>query len=319
MNLHGLRKLASKFDIVHGQDTSSFPLIYFSKRIDPELPWVVTAHDGFISELQFAIRSLGRGGAIGDFLRYVVGFPAWDAILRGDLRYADVIVPVSDNLSNEIMGFYRIDPRRIVTIPIGVDIEHLESLARFSSPPVASNKVKLFWAGRMSWRKGIIHLMHSLSHLIHEIGFNDFELQMFGRGPLESKVRVLVAALNLNSNVRLRGFVKYEELIASMATSDIVCFPSLYEACPVGLVEAMVLGRPTVAFDRPYSRELIGMEGVLARGISDYAEVLHDLCTDSGLRQKLGKRLKVRAQGNFDIRLIAGNYLKLYQETLASK
>jgi len=317
MSLNGLRKLVSESDIVHGQDSSSFPLIYLCKKVNPDLPWVVTVHDGPVAELRYVLSSIGRGGTLRDFLRYGVGFPGWDATLRGDAKYADALVPVSDSLAAEIRSHYRIEPGKLQTIHTGVDIEHLENIARNSSTSFTSDKVRLFWAGRLSWRKGIIHLLNSLSYLVHEIRFRGFELQIFGRGPLEGKVKELVSALNLNDNVRLRGFVKYEELIASMATSDVVCFPSLYEACPVGLIEAMALEKPVVAFDRPFSRELIGDNLPLAKGITDYAENLRNLCTSAELREKLGKRVKAQALEKFEIRQIAKSYLELYRNILA--
>lgn len=132
-------------------------------------------------------------------------------------------------------------------------------------------------------------------------------------------MRELVSRFNLNDNIRLRGFVEYEELIASMANSDIVCFPCLYEACPVGMIEAMSLGKPILAFRTAFSRELLGDDCKLplATCIHDYARCLHLLCTSEGLRNDCQAYLQARARDRFDIRAIAGRYRDLYKRVLS--
>ena len=259
MNTHTFKEILSDAEIVHGQDFSAFPTIHSSKKTNPRLPWVVTLHSGPVSELHCVLGSIGRGGSIGDMIRYGAGFPAWDLAMRGDIRLADVLVPVSESLSMELRSCYAMETRKVSVIHTGVDTRGLHETARNGhSNWMTSRKVKMFWAGRLVWRKGIVQLINSLEYLAQRIGFRDFELQIFGRGPLEHGARRLILRSNLKDNVILRGFVEYKELIASMASSDIVCFPSLYEACPVTMIEAMALGKPVAAFDKSFSRELLG-------------------------------------------------------------
>jgi glycosyltransferase involved in cell wall biosynthesis len=315
MNFSALRRLFAGFDLIHGQDCNSFPLIYFSKKDHRDLPWVVTFHTGVVSEFYSALQSFGRGGFLSEFLRNGVGFPAWDVLVRGEVRFADAIVPVSENLSVEMEKCYGVDERRLFPIVSGVDIERLESIAQSVCNCHESERVRLFWGGRLIWRKGILHLLNALSHLIHVVGFRDFELQVFGSGPLERRVRELVSELGLSGNVRIRGFVKYEELIANMALSDVVCFPSLYEACPSGMMEAISLGKPVLAFRTVFARELLGQSYPLqlATSTDDYARCLHLLCSSENLRHECELYLRTRGRRHFDIRVTAEKYSNLYR------
>ena len=317
MNLGTLGRLIERFDIVQAQDSSAFPLLYLAKKKHPHIPWVVTIHSGPVSELYYALASLKDGGSLIEFARYGIGFPSWDVILRADIKFADEVVPVSHNLFLEIQKRYGLDSERASIIHTGIDVEKVMKMARTSVSGNTSNKVMLFWAGRFSWRKGIVHLLNSLEYLAHDIGFTNFEIQLFGRGPLERKVRELTSHLKLTENIRFRGFVRYEEVISAMASSDIVCFPSLYEACPVGMIEAMALGKPLVVFDRPFSREMLGeIELGPAEDIRGYAKALYSLCNSDELRKQVGASLRARAR-QFDIKTIAENYVRVYQKILA--
>jgi len=319
-NLSAARELFSKCDIIHGQDAESFPMIAYCKRTRPKLPWVVTIHANPLLESYYALRSMiALEGSLSEFLAHVVGFPFWDFPLRGDARYADAIVPVSESLSMEIQKYYRINPRKMFTIPTGVNIAHLEEIARTARLHcVGDDTVKIFYAGRLYWRKGIVHLLKSLAYLVNKFQFSDFQLQVFGRGPLEQKIRELVSRLDLSDNVTIKGFVPYRQLITSMAASDIVCFPSIYEACPLGMIEAMILERPLVVFDKPFSRELLGhnSELPLATSTEDYSRCLYSLCTSKDLRKKIGTHLGAGAREKFDINAVAARYLKLYKNLL---
>lgn len=320
MNLNTISELVSSFDVIHGQDCATFPIISYCKKKNASPPWVVTLHTNPASELYYALKSAtSLEGSLKDFASYVLGFPLWHVSVRGHTRLADMLVAVSRSLAEEILGCYKIEQKKLSTVYTGVDISCLDEIARSISPRQSdSNRVKIFYGGRLYWRKGILHLLRSLVHLTRKFGFRDFQLHVFGRGPLKSKIRELISDFNLSDNVRLQGFVGYQELIGVMATSDIVCVPSLYEACPVGMIEAMALGKPVVAFNRPFSRELLGgaLSHMLATNVEDYAKCLYGLCTSENLRKESGGSLRIRALKTFDIRIIASTYQKLYRELM---
>jgi glycosyltransferase involved in cell wall biosynthesis len=178
------------------------------------------------------------------------------------------------------------------------------------------DKIRLFYGGRLYYGKGILELLKSMDYLTRKLGFESYQLEVFGRGPLERKVRESTLSSNLARNVKLRGFVERRELMASMATSDIVCIPSKYEVCPLTMMEAMALGKPVVTFDRAFSRELLGgdPELPLAKSVEDYAKNLYALCTSEDLRKKIGNRMQSQAREKFDIKTTARNYSKIYSD-----
>ncbi|MBM3853600.1 MAG: glycosyltransferase family 4 protein [Verrucomicrobia bacterium] len=57
-------------------------------------------------------------------------------------------------------------------------------------------------------------------------------------------------------NVRNLGVLNEEELVQAYGECDALFFPSLVESYGLPLVEAMTIGRPIIAVDRPYARAL---------------------------------------------------------------
>jgi len=323
MNLSTLRDMASDFDVVHGQDPSAFPLISFCKTSHASPPWVVTLHSGApFSELHSLMDSAKAGQlSFREFIAYVAGYPLWDSSIRAHVKHADRLVAVSKSLMEEIRTDYSVGRTPFTCIHTGIEIDKLESLAKRTKrvpQDSGSDNLRLFVAGRFYWRKGILHLLRSIAYLVNQLRFDRFRLEIFGRGPLESTIRRDISLLNLSNYVVMRGFAPYEEVMASLVSSNVVCFPSLYEACPLGMVESMALGKPVATFDRPFSRELLGIgpESKLPKTIEEYAKKLHSLCKSEDSRNTLGQRLKERARKEFDIKIIADKYSRLYRDMI---
>jgi glycosyltransferase involved in cell wall biosynthesis len=99
-----------------------------------------------------------------------------------------------------------------------------------------------------------------------------------------------------------------------MARSDIVCIPSLYEACPITMIEAMMLAKPVVVFDRPFSQEMLSgiPNAAMARSLQEYAFQIHSLCTSENLRRHVGRRLREMAIKRFSVEKMAEKYLDVY-------
>jgi len=106
--------------------------------------------------------------------------------------------------------------------------------------------------------------------------------------------------------------VQRKILLAELAASDIVCMPSLYEACPLAVIEAMAMGKPVVAFDLPYAREMLQDNGMLlASGGLDFAQKLGHLIRSQDDRTRLGRTLK-NSVARFDSETIAMEYRDIY-------
>jgi glycosyltransferase involved in cell wall biosynthesis len=63
--------------------------------------------------------------------------------------------------------------------------------------------------------------------------------------------------------VRWIGWIEHEELAACYRMAEALLLPSLFEACPLPVLEAMAAGCPLVTADRYGTKELAGPAAVL--------------------------------------------------------
>ncbi len=85
------------------------------------------------------------------------------------------------------------------------------------------------------------------------------------------------------------GWIDRETLPAFYALAEALIFPSLYEACPSPILEAMASGCPIVTANRHGTAELAGQAAVLVdpEDVGSIADGIRRVATDQGLRQQL--------------------------------
>ncbi len=123
------------------------------------------------------------------------------------------------------------------------------------------------------------------------------------------------AALGVSGIVTFTGRVDYFDAPRRLAVGDIAISPKLSETEGNGkLLNYMACGLPTVAFDTPVAREILGEAGVYAprQDVAGLAAAIRRLVEDDGERQTLGRQLRERAIGRYDWVTAARGMMDLY-------
>lgn len=135
--------------------------------------------------------------------------------------------------------------------------------------------------------------------------FPDYKLHIYGRGEAENEIQQLIAQLNLNSRVELKGFSNniYEEI----KKSRLYVISSDYEGLSNSMLEALAIGIPVIATDCPIggAKEYItdGVNGMLVncgdiQVLSKKIELL--LMNDEMSKKFSTESIKIRKQLNPD-------------------
>ena len=110
-----------------------------------------------------------------------------------------------------------------------------------------------------------------------------------------------------------------EDVPALLSLADVMLLPSLSDAMPITVLEAMALGVPIIASDVGGVREALGEEAGICVPPGDTA-ALADACvrvlTDAELRASLGRSGAARAR-QFDASLMARRYAALFEAAYA--
>ena len=173
----------------------------------------------------------------------------------------------------------------------------------------------IVYCGRLYWAKGATYFVKALSKL-KGLG-KVFHAEIFGEGPLKHKLLTMISDLGLTAEVNVRGFIPRAQLFDEFGKAGMVVLPSLYEAQPVTLLEAMACKKPTIAFDLPFATEIIqpGFNGFLAKmgNVIDLANKMNFLLEDKDLRVKMGVNAYAYVKGNHDWETLKRNICE-YEE-----
>lgn len=315
-NLQAFEKYLSRFDIVHSQHSAFSIYGLLKKKIGR--PWIVSFHDHQFNRLKVLLDVKPWNLSSGDIAYYLVGYPIFDILTRMELRWADHYIACGKFGFDSYVKISKMRIQKTTVIPNGIDLNKVDSILD-SRQNLGSSRRKedfvIFTCGRFYGSKGIQYLIRAMPSVLQK--FKNVRLKIFGKGPLLSSLEALVNSLNLQKKVSIEGHVPYDRLIREMSESDLAVFPSLVEVgASLAVMEAMACGKAVIAFNYPFSAEIIthlvtGYQ-VAPKDIEGLAEAMKILIDDESLRRRIGENARNNVMKNHDIRQVAKKYIEVY-------
>jgi glycosyltransferase involved in cell wall biosynthesis len=168
------------------------------------------------------------------------------------------------------------------------------------------------YVGRLDARKGVDTLLRAWSQAAHE----GAQLIIAGDGPARLTLERLAEGLSLR-NVQWTGALPAQQIIALLKAASGFVLPSLEEAFPMAVLEAMAVGCPIVATRVGGIPEQIqdGVHGLLVPpgDPSALAAAIGRLLSDRCLARSLGTRAAQRAATEFHWSQIVRGYVAAYR------
>lgn len=164
-------------------------------------------------------------------------------------RYPGRVVVLSSEIADEVRGRWGVDPRRLRMIVNPLDLVRIRERASASPDPDLAELVQarpLFVSvGRLSAQKNFDTLIRAFGRARLPTGSR---LVILGEGDDRLSLEALVPQLGLEGRVVFAGFRRNPFPIMA---AGIYVQTSRFEGCPNALLQAAVLGRPTVWPDCP--------------------------------------------------------------------
>jgi glycosyltransferase involved in cell wall biosynthesis len=153
------------------------------------------------------------------------------------------------------------------------------------SPSIGTRFVAV---GRLERQKGFDLLLEAFSRIAHQLPKGT--LVIFGEGPERASLERQARELGIADRVRMPGVTNAPG--DWLSAGDVFVLSSRFEGFPNVLLEALMAGMATIAFDCPWGpAEILGVKdaGLLipAADVGKLAEALRRVATDQPLRQKL--------------------------------
>jgi glycosyltransferase involved in cell wall biosynthesis len=210
--------------------------------------------------------------------------------------------------------------RHIEVIPYCLDLTRYkpvkQEIARELLGLPHDKKLILFGANQAMQdpRKGFHYLQSALQNLSREGWQEKAELLVFGEAQISKPPET-------GLKTRVLGWLHDDvSLSLAYAAADVYVCPSLQDNLPNAVIEASACGTPTLAFQIGGLPDLIEhlQTGFLARPFEsdDLARGLHYLLSDEQTRKAMGLAARAKAEREFEPFRVAGQYAKLFEDTL---
>ncbi len=232
-------------------------------------------------------------------------------------RLPDAAVASCSDVAEELRAFgvpeviVALDGVDTGTFRPGLDVAELQHLV----PP---GRRAVVYLGILSPYQGVDHLLEAVPLVLARVPEAYFLIMGY---PDEDRYRQKARDLGLESDVAFPGRVEYDRAAHYLALGEVAVGPKLSETESNGkLYNYMACALPTVAFDTPPSREILGDLGVYAPAgdTPALAAAIAGLLEDPEAARDLGRKLRRRVVDCFSWESTARQLLAAYARSGAA-
>ncbi|MCT8395395.1 glycosyltransferase family 4 protein [Weissella soli] len=300
------RKL--KLDIVHTQTEFSIGLMGKSVASALKIPAVHTYHTNYEDYTHYVFNGkVFHAGAV--------------ALLARGFTHGMTAVIAPSKQTYETLARYKVAPP-LEIIPTGVKVDFTstedhstalrESLGFTPETPVA------LVLGRVAFEKNIEAVLENFKWVLEDMP--KARLVVAGNGPALDAIENHAKALEIDDAVTFTGYVDHEQAYSYYRMADVFVSASTTETQGLTYIEAITAGKPIVAMDSLYLRDIVIDEaiGTLVSETYEIADVLLKYLTAKTEALELGDpTIRQQILHEIDERTFGQRVIDLYNEALA--
>jgi glycosyltransferase involved in cell wall biosynthesis len=283
-------------------------LYHLTRILKRECPHIVHTHTS-------------KTGILGRWAAWIAGIPIvihtphghvfWGYFNKLKTAFFIFLERISASITDRIIVLTEQEKRDHLTVRIGAESKFIlihsgVDLSKFMDGSVESEKMKralnitrdnfiVGTAGRLTPIKGHRFLIKAAKEIVARQPNVTFVF--LGDGELRDSLEALANEMDLKESMRFLGW--RNDVADVMSTFDVFVLPSINEGMGRVLVEAMILGKPVVAYDIGGIPDLVihGDNGFLvpAGDVNGLSSRISELLTDSIKRKTMGERGRKRA------------------------
>jgi glycosyltransferase involved in cell wall biosynthesis len=310
--------------------------------MDVDIVHANTAWAGFAISMSIILRNVDKKPK----LVYTNHNPLWpeDKVHFGEhivryaegytMRKADAVIALNKTMLNAIVMKARVPRSKVYEIPNGVDTDFfkpgLPGSGVLEKLDLTEKEYVLF-VGRVTPVKGVHILLKAFEAIVSENLRSSMRLVI--AGPLTdrfnlskvsdyAKTLIEYSRRKLGDKVLFTGSVDKETLRVLYSNAYFLVLPSLAEAFPLVLLEAMASGIPVIGSKAGGIVDVIqnGFNGLLFEkgNWKDLAVKLRVLIEDNNLRERLSRNARDIAVKRYSWKAVAEKMLRVYRDIIGA-
>ncbi|MBN1666891.1 MAG: glycosyltransferase [Anaerolineales bacterium] len=247
--------------------------------------------------------------------------PKWQRAYNRLFKEGDAFLVEGSYMRSELAGL-GCPASKIFISHIGVDLERIQFESRTRVP---DQPTRLLICGRLIEKKGIPYALHALAKVVPK--YPDTLLRIVGDGPLRSEYERLILELGLQANVRILGYLHYDDYVQELRNAHILLVPSVRAidgdsegGAPTVILEAQAMGLPVLGTQHADIPEVIGIKDpgflVPERDSDTLADRLFMMMENPQNWPEWGRVGREHVEAHYDIRLVTANLERIYTGVL---
>jgi len=219
-----------------------------------------------------------------------------NVVFRWLEKRADRVICNSDGTARGVIavGYPR---SRISVVPNGIDLNRF----RPPSQRTSHHPTRLVCTASLRPEKGVERLVRMLAPLLAQ---GQVTLAVVGDGAERDRLEQVISNLSLGPTVELLG--ARQDVVSILQNSDLYVSAAYVEGFGIAVAEAGATGIPVVCMAAPGGLDEVIVDGVtgylIPRDREDlFRERVHQLGSDSALRERLGAAARAHVATRYDI------------------
>jgi len=232
-------------------------------------------------------------------------------------KMADAIITSSSNLAEILKTEFDVDKEKIFVVPDGVDTSIFKPNYNTSTLQknlgIPKNKRIIVYLGLLNEYQGIDYLLKAIPTILNKV--SDVHFLVMGYPNVE-KYKNIAKKLGILENITFTGRINYNEAPKYLALGDIAVSPKISRTEANGKIyNYMAMGLPTVVFDTPPNREILGDLGVYSKlgHYNSLADAIIILLTNEKLREELSRKVREKAVKDYSWKKVGEKIMNVYE------
>ncbi|TWF42446.1 glycosyltransferase involved in cell wall biosynthesis [Chitinophaga polysaccharea] len=179
---------------------------------------------------------------------------------------------------------------------------------------IPAEKLLICFIARMTYQKDPVTMIRGFAAALQQVP--QLQLLMIGDGELMPAAVSAAREAGVEQQVIFAGY--RQDIPAVLYAADIYCLPSLWEGFPIGVLEAMAMGKAVIASDVDGTKEAVkdGENGLLipAENVPALADAIVKVATDERLRYQLQQNAKIEIATHFNVAGMTEKIAAVYQQ-----